>query len=143
MLIGQYTSKISKKRRLAIPSKFRISLGKTFIVTRWYESCLALVANDDWNLLVKRLTGDKKGLTSSLRDTDRFLLSLAFEAKPDSQGRVIIPENLARYAKLEDTAIFLGLGDRVEVWDASIWKDKEEKIVETASSLIENLKEND
>jgi len=139
MIIGQYTSKISKKRRVAIPSKFRNSLGKTFILTRWYENCLVLVSKDEWNLLFNKLIGEVKGITEGVRDTDRFLLSQAYELEPDDQGRVILPESLASFAELKEEAVFLGLGNRVEIWDETKWKEREGYVVKNASKLIDKL----
>ena len=40
MFIGEYTYKIDEKKRLAIPVKFRKSLGKKAIITRGLDSCL-------------------------------------------------------------------------------------------------------
>lgn len=139
MIIGQYTSKFTKKRRLAIPSKFRNSLGKTFILTRWYENCLVLVSKDEWNLLFNKLIGEVRGLTESVRDTDRFLLAQAYELEPDEQGRVIIPEVLAEFAELKEEVVFLGLGNRVEIWDGLKWREREEYVVKNASNLIDKL----
>ena len=139
MLIGQYTSKISKKRRVAIPSKLRKSLGETFILTRWYENCLVLVSKGEWDLLFNKLIGEVKGITEGVRDTDRFLLSQAYELEPDEQGRVIVPEALAKFAEFEEEVVFLGLGNRVEVWDRNKWKEREGYVVRNASDLIDEL----
>ncbi len=139
MLIGQYSSKISKKRRVAVPFKFRQQLGEVFILTRWYENCLALVSISEWNLLVKKLIGEAKGITEPVRDTDRFLLGLAFELKPDEQGRVIIPEKLAEFAGIKEGVVFIGLGNRVEVWDEENWVKKEDEVQKHASEYIEKI----
>jgi len=139
MLIGQYTSRLSKKRRVAIPAKFRAELGEKVILTRWYENCLVLVSFDQWNLLVNKLIGEAKGITEPMRDTDRFLLGLAYEFDLDDQGRGIIPENLAKYAGIEENIVFLGLGNRVEIWEESEWLKREKYVTESASKLIDKL----
>lgn len=139
MLIGQYTSKISKKRRIAVPSKFRENLGDTFILTRWYENCLSFVSQDEWLRLFNKLIGGVRGITSSVRDTNRFLLGQAYELTPDEQGRVIIPEKLVKFAQITEEVVFLGLGDRVEVWDSEQWKERERFITKNADKFIEEL----
>ena len=139
MIIGQYSSNISKKRRVAIPSKFRQILGSSFILTRWYENCLALVAKDEWDSLVRKLVGEARGITEPVRDTDRFLLSLAYELEPDEQGRVVIPKRLIDYASIKEKVVFLGLGNRIEIWDEDIWQEKEKEIQKNASDYIEKI----
>ena len=58
---------------------------------------------------------------------------------PDNQGRIIIPEILAGFAGLENELVFLGLGDRVEIWGRKIWEERAGKIAETTRDYIENL----
>ena len=139
MIIGQYSSNISKKRRVAVPSKFRLILGSSFILTRWYENCLVLVAKDEWDNLVRKLVGEARGITEPVRDTDRFLLSLAYELEPDEQGRVVIPKRLIDYANIKEKVVFLGLGNRIEIWDEDIWQEKEKEIQKNASDYIEKI----
>ena len=139
MLIGQYTSKVDAKRRVAVPSKFRDELGNTFILTRWYESCLSFVAKSEWLTLFNKLIGETKGITAPVRDTNRFLLGQAYELTPDGQGRVVIPEGLAKFAQINAKVIFLGLGDRVEVWGSELWDKREAFITENADKFVEDL----
>jgi MraZ protein len=143
MLIGQYETTLSAKRRIAIPSNFRRELGKRFIAAKWYEGCLVLVSQDDWQELLNRLTGKKGIITAPVRDTDRFILGSAFELEPDSQGRVIIPALLANYANLKEDIIFIGLGDRVEIWSKSEWKKRESFVASHAAEFVEKMAEDE
>lgn len=139
MLIGTYSSVLSPKRRTAIPKKFLKELGQQLILARWYEGCLVLVNQASWKALLQRLTGQEKIITDSVRETDRFILGSAFEAEPDDQGRVIIPKHLAEYALLGERLAFVGLADRVEIWDSEQWKNRENYITKHASEFLENL----
>lgn len=141
LLIGQYSVKLTDKGRLAIPSKFKKILGSQVIVAKWYEECIVVVDSDKWGDLLKKITGNAEHVTASVRDTDRFILGSAFEVELDSQGRFVVPKKLLEYAKINKEGVFLGLGDRLEIWDAKIWKEKEEEIQEGASELIEKIAE--
>jgi len=143
LLVGQYSSKISAKRRVAVPSKFKRVLGETFILTRWYEGCLVLVGKNEWKKLINILTGRTKGLTEPFRDTDRFLFGMAFEVIPDNQGRIIIPEKLSSYAGIDKSVIFIGLGNRVEVWNERTWLEREKYVTSKAGAFIERLVKED
>ena len=37
MLIGEYTSKLQEKNRVAMPKKFRSEIGEKIIITKGYE----------------------------------------------------------------------------------------------------------
>lgn len=139
MLIGQYKSKLTDKFRLAIPKKFREEIGDEFVVARWYEKCLVMVAKEDWDSLAKRLTGESRIITTTVRDVDRFILGLAFEVKLDAQGRFIVPEKLLIHSGIRDEAVFVGLEDRIEIWSAQNWKELEESVEEKATAAIEEI----
>ena len=139
MIIGNYSSKLTQGRRLAIPSKFRTKLGKKLIVARWYENCLVLVSQNNWEALLTKLSGKSEFLTSPVRDTDRFILGSAFEVQPDSQGRVLLSEDLVKHANLDSEVVFIGLGDRVEIWSKSDWNKRQQYLSDNASELIEKV----
>lgn len=139
MLIGQYQSRIDEKGRAVVPAKFRHQLTKISVVARWYENCLVLVSESGWLALLDKLTGKSQILTGPVRNTDRFILGSAFEIEIDAQGRFVIPKILRDYAKIGEEVTFLGLGNRVEIWDSKSWGTKEKEVSENADKLIESL----
>ncbi|MBU0569871.1 division/cell wall cluster transcriptional repressor MraZ [Patescibacteria group bacterium] len=139
MLIGQYLSKLTDKDRVAIPKKIRQELGEGLVIARWYENCLVLVSIDSWQKLLTRLTGKSKLITSPVRDIDRFILGLAFEIKLDAQGRFIMPKILLNYANIKEDVVFVGLGDRVEVWSIEEWQKLEASVEKKAAEAIEKI----
>lgn len=139
MYLGTYRGILSPKRRVAIPASFRRELGEKFIVAKWYEGCLVLVSTGNWNALLERLRGDTKIISRGVRDTDRFILGSAYELEPDEQGRVVLPASLAFYAELKNQVSFIGLGDRVEIWDKEAWQKREEFVAKHAGEVLEKL----
>jgi len=141
MLIGAYNGTLNEKRRTAIPKKFLEELGKKPLIAKWYEDCLIVVSSAFWEGLLTRLTGGKKTVSLGVRNIERFILGSAFELEPDEQGRVIIPQILADYAKLSKEIVFVGLSDRVEIWTKSAWDGKSLDLVKTTKDYIEKLSE--
>lgn len=139
MFLGNYSQTLTNGKRLAVPKKFRSKLGDAFIVAKWYEKCLVLVTEKNWEELMTKLTGNQSTLTSAVRDTDRFIMGSAFEMTVDSQGRFVVPDGLMKFAGVKSEVVFLGLGDRVEIWDKSEWEKREEYIAEHASALLEKM----
>ena len=138
MLIGNYSAVLSDSRRVAVPKKLFSELGENPVLAMWYEDCLILVQNSFWSTLSKELVGSRNK-DFGVRDIERFILGSAFETEPDEQGRIIIPESLSNYAKLEKDLVFLGLADRVEIWPKVIWDEKSKNLQKVTREYIDNL----
>ena len=117
MFVGEYSHNIDAKGRIIIPSKLREQLGGQFMITRGFEGCLALYPMEAWEKLVEKLamlpTNQK-----SARFLQRELLSGAAEAEPDKQGKVLITPPHRAHAALTKEVVIIGVGTRVEIWDA-------------------------
>ena len=137
MLIGSYSAVLSDSRRVAVPKKLFSELGESPVLAMWYEDCLILVQNSFWSALSKELFGGRNK-DFGVRDIERFILGSAFETEPDEQGRIIIPESLASYAKLEKDLVFLGLVDRVEIWQKNVWDEKSKNLQKVTREYIDN-----
>ena len=140
MLIGHYKTKISVKGRVALPNKLKVSLGGKLIITAGYEKSLMIVSPKNWQAVVGQVTNRQLTLGPA-RATDRFLLGSAFEVELDSQGRFIIPKYLRTYAGITDDVVFLGVGNRVELWSQTKWTNYEQYLDKNISQLGEKLSE--
>lgn len=141
MLLGQFEAQVIGGNRVAVPKKFREELGSNLVVAKWYENCLVLVSSKQWTKLLARLTGKSEMITQTVREIDRFILGSAFEMNTDSQGRVVLPPSLVSFAGLDDKVVFLGLGDRVEIWNKNNWLKQEKEVAGKSAEMIEKLAE--
>ena len=139
MLVGTYPAKFASGHRVSIPFQFRKELGENFVLARWYEGCLVLVGTNFWKELYDRLTGGTRLIINPIRDTERFILASAYEVSADEHGRIVIPERLVNYSRLKEDIYFIGLGEKVEIWDKETWEEKEAEVVKNAASYIEKL----
>lgn len=75
------------------------------------------------------------------RDIFRFLYASAFEAQPDKQGRILIPQKLRAHAKLEKDAVVIGVGSHAEIWNPEVWearnRDMGSEAIEAAMEELE------
>lgn len=118
---GEYEHNIDDKGRLTIPSKFRDSLGQSFMLTKGIDCCLFVFPMESWNAFEAKL----KALPISdkdARDFTRFFFAGASECSLDRQGRISIPANLRRYAKLNKETRIIGVSDRLEIWSSDNWE---------------------
>jgi len=140
MFIGEYTHTIDKKRRLAIPSKFRSALGKKAVITRGLENCLVLYPLNEWAVLAGKLASLPTGREEA-RGFTRLMLAGAMDTVLDSLGRILIPDYLKKYAALEKNVAVIGLGDRIEIWDEKRWQEYKTKTENRVEDIAEKLEE--
>ncbi|PIU74897.1 MAG: cell division/cell wall cluster transcriptional repressor MraZ [Candidatus Portnoybacteria bacterium CG06_land_8_20_14_3_00_39_12] len=134
MFIGEYSHTIDNKGRLAIPVKFRTKLAEGAVITRGLDNCLFLYPRDEWQKMADKLSNLPISQANT-RGFARMMLAGAMDVKIDSQGRVLVPDYLRRFANLKKEIIVAGLFNRLEVWDSTAW-DKYRTDVETRSQEI-------
>lgn len=138
MFIGEYNHTIDEKGRLAIPVKFRADFKTGAVVTRGLDNCLFLFTKKSWNELAEKLSKLPISQSKS-RAFARLMLAGAMDVKLDTQGRIILPEYLRVYSKLNKKTIVAGVYNRLEIWDENLWNtyklDVENKSIEIANEL--------
>ena len=122
-MTGTYEHSIDAKGRLFIPAKLREELGVTFYLAMGVDECLAIYPQETWN----RLTEKFASLPMSQSAAMRPLFANASKCELDSQGRIVIPQKLRKYAGLEKDAVIIGVNDRAEIWSAETWNAREEE----------------
>ena len=122
-MTGTYEHSIDAKGRLIIPAKLREELGVTFYLAMGVDECLAIYPQETWN----RFTEKFASLPMSQSAAMRPLFANASKCELDSQGRIVIPQKLRKYAGLEKDAVIIGVNDRAEIWSAETWNAREEE----------------
>lgn len=138
MLIGEYVHTLDPKKRLSLPSKWRAELGKTVVVTRGLDNCLFVYPMPAWQTITEKVGSLPLGAADT-RSFNRFFLSGAVEVEVDKIGRILVPDFLKDFAKLQNKVVLAGIHDRVEIWDEKKWNDYKKKIEKQADSLAEKL----
>jgi MraZ protein len=148
---GQYEHSIDAKGRVAFPAKLRKSLNPSaqerFTIVRGQEPCLYLYPEDEWANVENKLSRINN-FTKKGRLAKRNFLRYAEDVSLDKQNRIALPTDLTAYAELSEKAVFLGMGEYIEVWDpgklaeadASLDDDAFEEIFE---QVMGNEPEND
>lgn len=124
MFIGTYQHNVDNKGRVIMPAKFREELGESFYITMGINKCLFVLSKESWDGFLDKLSGQP---ISKATDISRFFCAGAVEAVPNAQGRVLIPENLRKYADIGKDVTVVGVGSRVEIWSTNRWNDYLEK----------------
>jgi len=142
MFIGEYKHNLDAKGRLAIPAKFRVLLEGGAVVTKGLDNCLFLYPKHEWEQLARKLAALPISKANT-RAFSRLMLAGAAEVDFDSQGRIILPEHLRKFAGLNKTTVVAGLFDRLEIWDEAVWEAYKEGTEAKSSDIAEALGELD
>lgn len=138
MLIGEYRHTIDQKNRLSLPAKFRTELGKKVVVTPGLDGCLFVFSTTQWKEITQNLS-EASFLSSDSRSFNRYLLGGASEVEVDGAGRILVPSHLVERSGIQETAVVIGVSNRVEIWASDAWEALQKSLSKQADSLAERL----
>ena len=138
MLIGEYGYSIDIKGRLNFPAKLREDLGEQFVIAKGLgDPCLAVYSMEEWNEKTAKI---KAYPSAKAKELQRFLFPSAFVAEPDKQGRFLLPDDLRKYAGIQQEVYFLGQAGRAEIWAAERYEEEEANVsAEELAALMEEI----
>jgi MraZ protein len=122
VFFGETAINLDEKGRLAVPIRYRDAVaeqcGNRMVLTysAFDSRSLWLQPEKTW----ERVRDDVMALpnfNASHRSLQRRLVGSATVVEPDGNGRILLPPSLRQVAGLEKRVIFLGLGNRFEIWD--------------------------
>lgn len=128
MFLGEYQPNITEGSRIALPKKLREQIkGEDVILSKGFEKCIFVYDKEDWVAEAQKQVENPIS-DSRTRELKRYMYSGAVETTVDSQGRVVIPNNLKDYAQVKKKVFVIGAGDHIEIWDFENWAAHSEKI---------------
>lgn len=122
---------LDDKARLILPKRFLDQVAardQAFTLTAGPDGCLLLMDQKVWEEMASRFTRSSIG-NKQMRATKRFFLGHAEAVQPDKASRIVLPDALRRYAKIDPgfEVVLVGAGSMVEIWAATHW----DKLMET------------
>jgi len=135
---GEYEATVDAKGRFLLPAGIKKKLPEgtvTLMLNRGIEKCLTLYTEQSWEVTEQQVT--------RLNDFDeenrifrrRFLGGIT-EVELDGAGRMLLPSSLKEYAGLQKDILLVGLGDKIEIWDAVKYKQLFEDFSSDAYSRL-------
>jgi MraZ protein len=122
-LSGGFYNTLDDKGRVSFPARLKSDFsGDRLVMTRGIEKCLYLFPPELWKEFEQKLENPSV-MSKDWRKMQRHFLGWATEADIDKSGRLAIPQSLREYAGFSRDVIIMGLGRRIEVWDAGFYKE--------------------
>ena len=127
--LGKIDAKLDAKGRVFVPSVFRKVLSeeeRERVVVRMEadEKYLLVYPESVWNRQVVELQSKLNEW-----DPEDQMLLMQFVGDPevlefDAQGRVLLPKRLQMRMGLENEIVFVGMVDRIAMWNKSVYEEQ-------------------
>lgn len=116
-----FTNKLDIKGRVSLPAKFRQALSEqgaesVFIIQSYSHNALEGMGP----ALRKEIDARLSVLDPFSEEYDSFAQAYfggSVELVWDTEGRIKLPDHFLTHAKLTDEAVFVGLGQKFQIWD--------------------------
>lgn len=140
MFIGEYSLTIDEKGRLSVPVKFRNDLKGKAVVTRGLDNSLFLYTMPEWRRLAEKLANLPISKANT-RAFSRLMLAGAMDCDLDKAGRIVLPDYLREFAKIEKRVVVAGLYNRLEIWSEDLWIKYKKHTEKDSTDIAEQLGE--
>ena len=127
--LGKIDAKLDAKGRVFVPSVFRKVLSeeeRERVVVRMEadEKYLLVYPESVWNRQVVELQSKLNEWDS---EDQMLLMQFVGDAEVlefDAQGRVLLPKRLQMRMGLENEIVFVGMVDRIAMWNKSVYEEQ-------------------
>ena len=116
MFRGATKVTIDDKGRVVVPARYRGLL----VVTVDRDQCLLIYPVPEWEQIEQHLMS-LPSLHAQSRRLQRLMVGHATEVEVDGHGRIALSPELREFATLDRSAMLIGQGKRLELWDEARW----------------------
>jgi MraZ protein len=123
----------AKKGRISVPATFRANLarlGAEEIILRpsRHAPCIEVWPEPAYMAEVQRRVEGLSQLSAEYQSIMRKLVSRIHTLRPDGEGRIVMPKELAEKAGLDGEIQFSGLGAFFQIWSAARLAEEEARL---------------
>jgi len=141
---GRYTNKIDAKGRVSVPAKFRaIALGQGSNGVVCFPSFLSPCVEGGGQKLAHEIDEMLERPDPFSENADALaavLMGDSYDIGFDSDGRIVLPEELRAHAGITDRVTFVGMGRKFQLWEPEAYETFRADALERARSAGDLLK---
>ena len=126
LLTGEYQHVVDEKSRVLISNKLRNQIdseehGSNFYLVLGVNGILCMYPERYFERLVLSVAPNTTAPDEAVA-FERMSFALASKIELDSQGRLLLNENLRKRAGLKDRITLVGVRDHIELWNSENWE---------------------
>ena len=122
---SEFECKLDAKGRMVLPARIKSQLpegeSQELVIRRGFEPCLILYPMVEFKKVFSKISGLNE-FNEEYRKLQRNFLSGVVTVELDSNGRFLLPKNMLNYAQIDKEAMLVGTGNKVEIWNPSIYE---------------------
>lgn len=120
--VSTFTNKLDAKGRVSIPAPYRQILaqqemGQLYCIPSFVSPCLEAFGNSLLSQFTQRLGSYDPLFSENHDDQAQVVLAAAQPLNFDDEGRVRLPDELIAHAGITERVVFVGLGQKFQMWD--------------------------
>lgn len=127
MMSGELPYTIDAKGRMSFPQRFRDVIGDSFILTRGADRRLCAYSEEKWNELMLKISAMREGRNKEI--LKQIYIKGAIPVETDKLGRILVPQALREYARLQKDVYVVGAMDIAEIWDKTVYEEFTQSIL--------------
>ena len=133
---SQYESKLDAKGRIVLPARIKAQLPQDggvqeLVVRKGFEQCLILYPMVEFKKVFSKISGLSE-FNEEYRKLQRNFFSGTATVELDNNGRFVVPKMMLTYAGIDKDVILVGMGNKVEVWNPTVY---EKHLIQDPSEL--------
>jgi MraZ protein len=135
LFLSTFVNKVDRKGRVSVPATFRAAVadqsfpGIVVFPSFKYEALDASGIKRIEEMTARQNTLDE---FSDEHENIGMLFAMSQPLPFDTEGRIVLPENLAGHAHITDSAAFVGLGKSFQIWEPNRFADHQAALRERA-----------
>jgi MraZ protein len=136
---GEFHPVLDEKKRLTIPSRWRTApLEELFVVKSPKRGCLAAMPQEVLQAMGEKAASLAHTVADHQAFKDQFFAS-AVICTVDGQGRMVLSDDLCRFAGIKKEVVLTGGNDKFDIWSPEAWQQQQQTSAQTYEKILGGL----
>lgn len=94
--------------------------GQIVVTIDTQANCLVIYPLPEWERIEREIQA-LPALKPAVKRFQRLVLGYATDMELDGNGRMLLPQPLRDYARLDKKLVLVGQGNKLELWSEELW----------------------
>ncbi len=145
LFLSTTINKVDKKGRVSVPATFRAALSEQGFNGTFLFRSIGHPAIEGWGSqkMEELARGIERQFNPFSNQRDDFTYSILADAVQlpfDTEGRIVVPEDLLAYGNITEACAFVGRGPTFQIWEPAAFRALQEQSRKRAIEGREDLK---